>query len=446
MTLYHPAAYDTSAPVPSYWEASADPAPDGCAPLEGEARTEVAVIGGGYTGVSLALHLARDHGIAATVLEAGAPGWGASGRNGGFCCTGAAKIAIPAMVARVGRDEARRFYQSQIDAVTLVRDLARDEGIAIDPQGDGTIEVAHLPSRVAALAEEARLNNEVLGLPCTVWSREELAERAFAGPEAFGAIHYRHGFGLHPLKLHRGLTRAALARGARIHGHSRVIGWERAPDGHRLITAGGAVTARRVVVATNGYTDDALYPGLAGTVLPAFSNVLTTRPLTEAELAAQGWRTGTPVSDSRNLLFYFRLLADGRFLLGARGDTYGSPAAAARMRRWLTGRLAAMFPAWRDVEITHFWNGLVALSADRAPMIGPSADDPTVFHALAYHGNGVATSVWSGRALASIIAGADPAAVLPSLVSRPARRFPVPGLRPWYLRAAYGWFRLRDAV
>ena len=144
--LYHPEIYDSSRPVPSYWEAGA-PAPSSeDAPLSSDESCDVAVIGGGYTGLSTALHLARDHGIEVRLLEAGHLGWGASGRNGGFCCFPAAKMSISQMVKGYGLEEAQRFFAAQVEACELVRQLGEDEAMDFDLVGRGNLEVAHGPA------------------------------------------------------------------------------------------------------------------------------------------------------------------------------------------------------------------------------------------------------------------------------------------------------------
>jgi glycine/D-amino acid oxidase-like deaminating enzyme len=444
--LYHSDIHNSSRTVESYWEASAGPPVEGWSPLSGDAQCEVAIIGGGYTGLSAALHLARDHGVDVRVLEAGVPGWGASGRNGGFACRGSAKLSYQQILARFGRDAVRHFHATQVESTELVAAIAAEEGIEIDATPKGEIYVAHKPNRMAEIEAERDFQRDVLDQPSEVWSREELTERAYSGPEAFGALFTPVGFGIHPLKYCRGLARAAIRRGAIVHGLSKVIRWERGGARHRLVTAGGTLTARRVIVATAGFTQEGLHPAFDGVLLPVLSNIVTTRPLTEAERAAQDWKTERTVSDSRNLLFYYRMLKDGRFMLGARGGLSASPSSAPRMRAWMAKRLGEMYPAWKGVEITHFWRGLTDLSYDLLPHLGRLPDDPSVSYALAYHGNGVAMGSWAGRHLARDLVGRNDlgGSTAPIVMTQPLRRFPLPPLRMTYLRAAYAWFDAQD--
>jgi glycine/D-amino acid oxidase-like deaminating enzyme len=379
------------------------------------------------------------------VLEAGKIAWGASGRNGGFCCIGSTRLSNEELLTRFGREETGRYFQDQQEATHLVRQLAIAEGIEIDAQGDGEIVSAHTPSRWAELEAEHEFFTEVAGYSCQLWSHKDLAEYGFRSPEAHGALHVGVGFGLNPMKYTVGLAEAAQRHGVILFPHSPVTVWEKSGEWHLLHTPGGTVKAKRVIVATNGYTRDELHTGFRDRLLPAMSNIITTRPLTLAELEAQGWHTETPIYDTRNLLFYYRLLKDGRFLFGSRGGTVGDLAECDRRRRWMTRRLGEMFPAWREVEITHYWNGLVCLSAALVPHIGALTEDPSVFYALAYHGNGVATGTWSGRAIAQIVAGQTQIQQLCAVVRQPLKAFPLPALRVWYLRGAYLIYGMKDA-
>ena len=261
--LYHPSIYAAERHVDSFWAANAGPEVEGWAPLEGAQSCDVAVIGGGYTGLSAALHLARDYSVDVRVLEAGPPGWGASGRNGGFVGPASSKLGVSEMVAQFGYDETQRYYRNGLEAIDLVRELGRQEAIDFDLQGDGELGVAHKPSRMDGMADWARTWGDLLGVKVEVWSRDELAERGYAGPAAFGGYFTHAGFALHPMKFARGLARAVLGRGVAIHGLSEVIAWERDGTRHRLVTRGGALTANRVIVATNGFTRDMLHPSLS---------------------------------------------------------------------------------------------------------------------------------------------------------------------------------------
>lgn len=443
--LYHPSIYGAERHVDSYWAESAGPEVEGWAPLEGAQTADVAVIGGGYTGLSAALHLARDYGVDVRVLEAGPPGWGASGRNGGFVGPASSKLGLEEMIRQFGREETRRYYRNGLEAVDLVRTLGRDEAIEFDAEGNGELGVAHRPGRMDGMADWAKTWSELLGVKVEVWSRDELAERGYAGPAAFGGYFTHAGFALHPMKFARGLAGAAIRRGVPIHGLSEVVAWERDGARHRLVTRGGSLTANKVIVATNGFTRDRLNPSLAGTMLPALSNIIVTRPMTANELEAHRWTADYPIWDTRNLLFYFRMVQGNRFLLGARAATRNTPAATEHYRAWLIERFHEMWPGWRDVEITHFWRGFVCLSERRVPHIGCLEDDKSVWHSLAYHGGGVAWATFGGQALARMIAGNEPAdRWLSSVVCQPVKRFPFAALRLWYLRGAYALYGLKD--
>ncbi|QUD88199.1 NAD(P)/FAD-dependent oxidoreductase [Phenylobacterium montanum] len=440
MALYDGDTYDLTE-VDSLWRTTARPGRD-FPRLEGDIQAEVAIIGAGFTGLSAALHLAREHGIGAVALEAGPIGWGASGRNGGFCVPGGDKLGLAAMAKRWGADEARRYHALTLAAVERVAGVLRDEAIEAEPQPGGELTMAHSPR---AFAEQKVEREEILALTGherELLSAEALVERGLSAGFV-GGLREPVGFGLHPLNYVRGLAASAARHGARLFEHSAVTSWRREGQAHRLETATGSVVARKVIVATGGYPPEQINPQIGGRVLPVLSNIIATRPLTAQEQAAQGWTSTQAVDDSRALLHYFRLLPDGRFLFGGRGGLGGSDASARSFRARLTAEFHTMFPAWRHVEITHFWRGLVDLSADLAPHCGALEEDQTILMGCAYHGSGVSMGSETGTQLARLAAGLDTPA-LPGFMRRPPPRFPLPGLRKLYLAGALAGFELKD--
>ncbi len=180
-------------------------------------------------------------------------------------------------------------------------------------------------------------------------------------------------------------------------------------------------------------------------VLPVVSNIVTTRPLTDEELARHSWRTESPIVNTRALLFYYRMLPDRSFLFGARGDVTGSPRGGDRMRAWMTRRLGQVFPGWQDVPVSHFWRGFICVTRTLTPAVGVLEDDPGVWYGFGYHATGVNTAPWVGMMLARCVAGRQDARALPAVMRGPPPRFPLPAARLWALRCAYLYYRLRDA-
>ncbi len=443
-SITHPHALHFDRAVDSYWEASADPLGLDCAPLTADERCDVAIIGGGFTGLSAALALA-EQGVDVRLLEAGHIGWGASGRNGGFACIGSHKLAYPKMIATYGLDATKAYYRAMSDSVALVTDTASRHGIDIWPQAGGEVTLAHLPSRIAELKEDKAFLKETFGEPTEFLSLSDLKARGLYGPEFHAGLWEPNATGVHPLNYARGLARAAAKAGAKLHERSRLIRWEQQGLEHRLTTPAATLTARRVLFATNGFTPEEIATPLAGKLLPVLSSILVTRPITEDEKKRQGWTSNLMAFDSRKLLHYFRMLPNGRFLFGGRGGTDGSDAAGIAYRDTLLSHFHRMFPAWRDIEVTHYWRGYACLSYDLVPYLGALDEQQTVWTSIAYHGNGVAMASWSGRAVADLITGKKTSADLPGVLTRRLAAFPLPALRPLYLKGAYVWYERQDA-
>ncbi len=431
--------------APSYWAATAGPEPAGVQSLAGDQRAEVAVIGGGYTGLAAAYRLAGTHGLDTVVLEANPIGWGASGRNGGFALITLGKVALEDRIRKWGLEAARRSIAIGVEAIETVRELIAKEQIACDSQPDGSLLVAHRPHAVAELAERVRLYREVLGYGDVEFlDRAQLESDGYLrGPSAHGALRTRNAFGLHPMKYVRGLAAAAMRRGATLCERSPVTAWRREGGEHVLVTPTGAVRARKVVMATNGYTPEGLHPFFRGRVLPAKSNIVVTRPLTEAEWREVGMLTTQVYSDTRKLLFYWRRLPDGRMLMGGRAGVLDTPAGLRARRRRLEAAIAEKWPGLRGLGSEYFWHGNVCLSYDLMPHVSTVEGDPSVAYAMAYLGSGVAMSTYSGGLAADLVAGKDVPRDTP-LTAAGLARFPLPFLRRAYLAGAYVVYSVKD--
>ncbi len=423
-----------------WWDETCQIAPR--APLDGDARTDVAVIGAGFTGLSAALHLARA-GISATVVDEHDVGWGASGRNGGFCCLGGSSAEDAQIERRFGREGRVTYRRSELEAVRLVERLVDELALDVDRHSLGETALAHRPKDMADLRARAAGIDENYGLGHRLIEKEALAAEGFGGP-FHGALAIPAGFALNPQKYVAGLAAAAEVAGAIIHGQSTVT--QIAPAGERwaLRVNGHSLHADRVIIATNGYASEDLPNWLAGRYIPGQSNVLVTRPLMDAELDAQGWTTDQMSYDTRNLLHYFRLMPDRRFLFGMRGGLTTGAAAEERARRKVRADFDRMFPAWRGVETPHAWSGMACLARDLMPFVGKVPKHKGLFAGMCYHGNGVAMGSYSGALLAALVQGKKPDLLYPDAIQLPLRRFELGRFRRLLMPPVYAAYALSD--
>ncbi|MFD1342746.1 NAD(P)/FAD-dependent oxidoreductase [Litorisediminicola beolgyonensis] len=426
--IYESAAYG---PEPGCYWAETVSAPD-WPRLRGSERADVAVIGGGFTGLNAALDLAAS-GARVALLEAETPGWGASGRNGGFCCLGGAKAPEALLRRRFGAEGLAEWHATQIASIDTVAGRLAEHGIDADTHSEGETCLAHTPRAMARLRAEAEEAAQAYGTEPRLTERDALRQEGLGGT-FHGALTLPIGFALNPRKYHHGLARAAMEAGVACFSESPVTGLVRDGAHWRLTTPEGEIRADQVVIATNGYSSEDLPDWLRARTLPVQSSIIVTRPLTPEEQQRQGWTSAQMSYDSRRLLHYFRKLPNGRFLFGMRGGLSARPASVARLRARIRRDFHAMFPEWRDVEITHDWSGLICLMANLTPYVGPVPGHPGLHASLGYHGNGVAMSSHSGRLLAAQMTTGAP---VPAVLSAPPRRFPLGRFRRWLLAPAY---------
>jgi len=444
--LYNQNMYNFGDPQPSYWESTQGLCKPNGKPLVSNETYDVAIIGGGYTGLSAAYHLGRKFGIEVGVLEAGHIGWGASGRNGGFCSIGGAAGSVKDLVKRFGLSDVKAFYKSQVDAIELVKEIITDNNIDASIQGESELYVAHSKKAFNELNELKNFYSQSLGLDARNISSEEFRGLHFDSTEQYGALELKPTFGLHPMRYINGLAVAAEHYGAKLYPYSEVQSWEKKGDYHTLHVSSGSIRAKHVIFATNGFMPETLHKNFTSRSLPVISSIIVTRPLSNLELDAYQWKTLSPAINSRKLMNYFRLLPDKRFLFGGRGSSSGDKKGETRNYEYLAARMKSIWPEWKDIEIDYCWHGFVCFTRRLTPAIGRLSDDKSIFFGFGYHGNGVNTSTWVGKQLAIWLASNNMPASISRLSQGLSPKFPFAPFRRHYLQAIMTWYRVQDSL
>ena len=392
----------------SFWHDTVPGPLEPAASLASDTDADVAIVGAGLTGMWTAYYLNRADPQRKIVLcEREIAGFGASGRNGGWC-----SALFPASLAKLermaGREQAIAMYRAMQETVDEVGKVAAAEGIDCHWAKGGTIAFARSPSqlqRARAEVEEARL-----------YGFDDTDLRLLSDPEArelggasdlLGGVFTPHCAAIHPARLARGLADVLRDRGVTIYEQTEV----RRIEPGRLVTSGGTVRAGHVIRATEGYTPG--LPGYERAVAPVYSLVIATAPLPEPTWEQIGLASRPTFSDLRHLIIYGQRTADGRLVFGGRGAPYHFrsavqpsfdrvPAVFAALRR----TLIELFPVLSDVAITHTWGGPIGIARDWCASVGLDASTG-IGWAGGYVGDGLSTTNLAGRTLADLITGAD---------------------------------------
>jgi glycine/D-amino acid oxidase-like deaminating enzyme len=375
------------------------------ASLPGDITVDVAIVGAGFTGLWSAYYLlAADPSLRVAVLESEIAGFGASGRNGGWC-SALYPVGIATLAAEAGRAAAIAQYDAMQEAVAQVAQVCAAEGIDADFVMGGTIVLARSAAQLAraraesAQAQEYRRDAALLD--------RDAARSRLDATSVLGATYTPHCAALHPAKLVRGLADVVEARGTGIYEQTRATRIEPGT----VHTDRGTVRADVVVRATEGYTP--ALPGLRRAIAPVYSLIIATAPLPDAVWDQIGLRERETFSDHRHLIIYGQRTADGRLVFGGRGAPYhfgsrirGDYDRVPRVFESLRATLVALFPVLRDVTITHRWGGPLGIARDWHAGVGLDRGTGLAW-AGGYVGDGVSTANLAGRTLAELITGRD---------------------------------------
>ena len=419
---------------PFWWEGAPAPAQATARPLPD--RADVVVVGGGYTGLSAARSLARG-GASVVVLEARTLGFGASSRNGGQVLTGL-KPSASELLARFGRERAREMHAASLAAIDFVEALIAEERIDCGFARSGHLDAAFKPAHFEHFRREQEVLARDFDHPVRLIPRAE--QRQELGTDYYhGLMLDERSACLHPARYVRGLAEAAARAGAELHEGTALLSIEALGPGFRVVTGRGALTARDVLVATNGYTDAAL-PAVRRRVVPLGSYIVATRPL-GAEQARSLLPRRRVGFDSKHFLFYFRLSDDDRLLFGGRAQfTPATESSTRRAAEVLRRGMSEVFPQLRDVEVEYAWSGNVCFTPGLLPKAGRLHG---LHHALGYSGHGVAMASFLGDVMADVLLGRPDRNPFRGL---PFRAIPFYGGRPWFLPLAGALYKVLDWI
>ena len=402
-------------------------------------KIDVAVIGGGYTGLTAALTLAK-RGVSVAVLEAETIGWGASSRNGGMVLTGL-KIPMQTAIKRYGHDFARRLFQCSLDSIDTVENTCAEEEIDCGFARTGHLLTANKPKHFDLLAEEVEFMIKEFNHAVRLVPREE--QRKEIGSNLYyGGLVDEVSAGLNPAQYVASLAGAAEKAGATLHARARVSKLERREKRFLVETGRGSLSAENVFVATNGYTD-ASTPELHRKIMPIGSFIIATEPLSD-ELAHELSPCNRMIFDFKHFLNYFRLSDDNRMIFGGRAAFFPENKRTVRQSADILRReMIEVYPQLRDAKVEYAWGGTLGFAFDLMTHVGKIGG---LYYALGYAGHGVAMGTYLGKTVAEAMLDG-------TIKEHPFATFPFPnaplGLyngTPWFLPLVGLWHRLLDMI
>lgn len=425
--------------VASYWQSVTPPAQQFPA-LNSNISCDVLVVGAGYTGLNCAYELSHTHQRQVVVVDALQPGWGCSGRNGGFVLRGTGRLGLSQLVAKFGLEKARLFHQEYGEAIIRVNQLITAGNIECQPQPVGYYKIAHKAGMAADLAHQALYLQQQFAYQVQYLDTCQLQQLVVKHSQAYAALSFPDCYGLNPLALAQGYARMASEAGATLYGQTPVNRFTRRNGVFEVETPEGIITAKKLVLATNAYTAKGLYPALNSSCLPVLSSVIVTEPLNSKQLQQLNWQQNSIMMDTRTLKYYYRLLPDNRILFGGRGAITGKAAADPVYARRLLAALKHCFSGLEQLTYQYQWSGWVGVSFDDLPRV--FSPEENLFYAAGYCGSGLSFSALAGKRLAQLVAGQT----LPELpiYQSALPRFPMSAFRRQGQQLYYHWGRFKD--
>ena len=443
--IYHSDIYKFNSPVNSYWEDTSKENFN-LEKLTKNINCEIAIIGGGYTGLLCAINLIENYNLDVILLEAGKVGWGASSRNGGFCSFPPIKTSFKRLQKIYGKEETKKFFQNAVEGSNYTKNIISNYNIDCDVTGESNFIVAHHPNKFKQIKEQAEIYKNEFGIQTEIYSKEEFNNIGHGGTEQFGALSYKPGFAINPLKFVNGIAKYALSKKLKIFEHSFVDKIEKINRSYNLKTKEGSVNAKKIVVATNGFYQEGLVPQLNGRILPVISNIIVTRQLTKDEIDLHNFKTFSPIANTKNLLYYYRKLPDNRILFGTRGDFIGSDKSNFVRSKIMENFFKNIFPSWLNISIDYNWRGLIAMSQKLTPSIGKIKNEE-IYYGFGYHGVGVASAPWTGKELSKLVYSSNSKNLNISKIYKGLpKKFIFPKLRIFYFRLAVLFYNIKDKL
>ena len=441
-----PAPQTNSKPISYWWTTKPYRANTS---LNSSAKTDVAIIGGGFTGLATAYQLKKmDPGLHVTVLESHEVGFGASGRNAGFAMT-LFGLTMEVTALRFGKAKAKEAHHYMEQSVDHIWQMINEHELDCDAERSGFLRLATTPAYAARIQRELHLVKE-LGLENIQWLSKDEVKRRVNSPHLHGAWWEPRCVLLNPAKLAWEMKRLAESVGVSVYEHTPVQRIYQQDHGYRIeLNENAHVRAEKIAITTNAFNSG--LPQLHSKQVPAYTYIVLTEPLGE-RLHDLGWQGREGLEDARNLIHYFRLTADNRLLMGGghvhvpfgsrtAADLDDHPETFAHLEQFIT----QMFPALKDVPIAQRWGGPVSVTLDMAPALGFIGGRKDAVYSLGCIGHGVSMSHYNGLTLAELLMGKESSRTNTFFVNRFVPPWPPEPLRVALANTIQSGLKLQDA-